>query len=330
MWWSLSRRYVIAVVVLIPFCGCAGCTGYSTAEMHGRGRLLSSLPVPQCTSTPPAPIAQDQGLFQNACWVAGDSRDRIESASCRIAETGTLSCGRDRLKPVPSGAFVVLDEAMSVACAIRESGTAVCWSGKSGVWTGTPDTSFAQVSASGDWSPIRQSEGYACGLTPGGVVQCWEPAGYVVTLPGKYKQVEVGGGYARGKVCTLSVEGALSCWSSVGTPPKKAFEVVGSFEVVALGPDTGCALDPHATAHCWGVRVAPLESPITLHDIKQIRAGMEHACGLHSNGEVVCVGNARTPPALAFARISEPSLRGNYCGLSVDGTGYCWGTVTQP
>ena len=63
------------------------------------------------------------------------------------------------------------------------------------------------------------------------------------------------------------------------------------------------------------------------YDFTAVSAGYDHACGLRSNGKVVCWGRGRNgetePPETTFTSISAGS--GYTCGIKTGGSVACWG-----
>jgi hypothetical protein len=268
------------------------------------------------------------------------------SASCRIDARGSVECWRADLRRTPRGRYVLIDENGSDACAIREDGTVSCWGhdgeipgiGARGAardhdWSRVPaGVTFRTVSVGLFRSPYDANhELYACGISQENEAVCWEQGadGHVFRLRGRFQSVEAGEG-----VCAINVEGLLECWASwrenmrlekmhphFGYPvtPLRSFH---------LGVEAWCAVDLDGNGFCGGRHVSePRDQSRSVGRVAVLRAGGSHGCGLRGNGEVVCVGDARPPPAgLRFRTLSEPAfLTDNYCGIGTDGIGYCWG-----
>lgn len=66
-------------------------------------------------------------------------------------------------------------------------------------------------------------------------------------------------------------------------------------------------------------------------DFASVSAGLDHTCGVGTDGSVSCWGANRygesTPPAAEFASVSAGA--GYACGVRVDGSVACWGSQAQ-
>jgi alpha-tubulin suppressor-like RCC1 family protein len=166
--------------------------------------------------------------------------------------------------------------------------------------------------------------------------------------------------------CALTADGTAWCWGSnalgqLGTDSTTAtafpVHVSGglSFAAISAGYAHTCGLTAGGAAWCWGdISSAQLGATITsatssapvavsggLH-FTSISAGFGHTCGLAAGGSAWCwganqsgqlgsgtIGGSSAAPVqvsgeLHFASISAG---GTYtCGVTTDGTGYCWGS----
>ena len=127
-------------------------------------------------------------------------------------------------------------------------------------------------------------------------------------------------------------------------------------DLVSAGEGFSCALRRDGAAFCWGsndhgelgtgTRGASLEPVRVSTQLRfaSVSAGSTFACGLTTEGEAFCWGNAgpddggpgavpgeriqrRVPSAVAGAhRFASLSAGGAHaCGVTTDGTAYCWG-----
>ena len=124
-------------------------------------------------------------------------------------------------------------------------------------------------------------------------------------------------------------------------------ESSAAFTDVAVSWGGACALDANGAGYCWGLvdtvpRVAPTRTTDTLHF-----TSLSSRCGITTAGDAMCwgpndagaLGTGSTAPA--YAGVNNPALvtggikwkaldSGDIaaCGLSLDGTAYCWGDNT--
>lgn len=168
------------------------------------------------------------------------------------------------------------------------------------------------------------------------------------------------------EACAESVckAGACEVRPAVDAPCGKDGNAKCNEAYVCLGPDLQltairqhtCALADDGKVYCWGggpfgelgdgtkedrgspVLVRGLPGPAT-----KIAAGYAHTCALLGEGEVYCWGNNsahQTSPDTTDDPITEPRLvpspvaftdifmgQGHSCGLTAEGTVYCWGNT---
>jgi hypothetical protein len=136
----------------------------------------------------------------------------------------------------------------------------------------------------------------------------------------------------------VSRNGSLVCWGddTVGqsTPP------AGSFEIVSVGVGYSCAVGSDGAAQCWGSPSVYSESesitpPSGTYREISLGGGLDGyayncACGILSDGSVVCWANCGTPPSVTgMSGISVGA--GFACALDSAGQEWCWGgAVREP
>ena len=148
---------------------------------------------------------------------------------------------------------------------------------------------------------------------------------------------------------------ALACGSDGVTAPIPEPDV----PALAVGREHACRIAP-AGLHCWGggtdgqlgIGAAPASAPPTLLEgspaLVSLAAGATHTCGLDDEGVAYCWGSDRdgqlglgveaaercrelpcaTRPTRVVGGLRFRSLTGGdrfTCGVTEDGTGYCWG-----
>jgi hypothetical protein len=220
-------------------------------------------------------------------------------------------------------------------CGLTDDGEAYCW-GENAI--GRPVTP-AKVPGSVRFATI-EAGGAACGLDANGVAYCWgydvadnlgaPPTATCGTEPCSpsptpvlgnhvFRAISVGGAHA----CALTVDGEAWCWGYNGdgqlgnggvrvdydgqryhgeqTPVRVDTDV--AFETIEAGQFNTCALTAGGQAYCWG-----------RNSDGQVGIGAQSP---NESRPVPVTGG------LAFVSISI-GLR-HTCGLTSDGTAYCWG-----
>lgn len=161
--------------------------------------------------------------------------------------------------------------------------------------------------------------------------------------------------FGREHACSLSAEGAVSCWGGPGktraapTPLKN----LTAAEAIALGADEGCALLGDGTAACWplggpAAKSAPAGSrfaPVKVAGVRGATAiahGERHACAVLASGGVTCWGrgdggalgraggpderDAAAAPVEGVSDAVELALGDGFsCARRRDGAVACWG-----
>ena len=307
-----------------------GC-GHHTSEQSVH-HPFSELAVPVCRASRPAIEQGRSTLERHACWRAGGPNDRSVSATCRIDSIGEIHCLTDQLGATPPGSFEFVDDNGTDACAVREQRGVSCWSSLKLDWSQAPsDLHFRTVSVGKGVSPMGPhpawpyARSYACGVADGNSLICWEQGkdGRVVKFPDSYVEAAAGGG----RLCAITLAQRLRCWRG-GTLINLALEpdpeLPGPFKHVDVGPNSVCTIDGEGQGSCW-TTTDGTESLFKLGAVTSVKAGADHVCSLHNNGEIECVGEARPAPRIRLRYLSRPSVFGNYCGITQDGISYCWG-----
>jgi hypothetical protein len=187
--------------------------------------------------------------------------------------------------------------ANALSCGLR-GGSAYCWgAGNTAVPKPVPGgISFTKISAG--WT--NQA---SCGLTADGSAYCWGADWGSTPLPVqgglRFKAIDVGG-Y---QVCGISQAGAAYCWSTATSTP--TFKGGSNFVRVVANLDHACALTATGAAYCWGVNSSgqlgtggtsgPQDTPVPVAGglvFTQLSGGWEHTCGLTGDGTAYCWGKS--------------------------------------
>jgi len=188
-----------------------------------------------------------------------------------------------------SGAFTAVSTGDNTTCALVEMGKAYCWGYNFGGRLATGDTAFRVI--------VPRA---------------------VSNQPVAFNHITVGALHQ----CALARDGRAYCWGENGSGQLGAggqvqsqgvTPVVGglTFASISAGFSHTCAITTDQAAYCWGN-----------NGYGQLGAGAAAPCDY---ANLPCLVNAPVPVAggLHFVQISTG--RDHTCGLTSDGTGYCWG-----
>jgi alpha-tubulin suppressor-like RCC1 family protein len=286
---------------------------------------------------------------------------RTAAASCTLALVLATAC-TDATAPHLQSDLVSVSAGDFFSCGLTSRGVAYCWGGNFfwNLGNGSDKSSSVPVAVSGGHTFVSISAGgdVACGLTAVGAAYCWGARyGYGSSTP-----APVGGGLALTTVaanvtrdCGLTAAGAAYCWSGTGSEPAT---VPGglTFVSVSAGWEHVCGVTAEGAGYCWGGnRFGQLgtgdsiatDSPTTPVAVAggltfaMISAGWELSCGVTTSGGVYCwgsnesgqlgngwttwAGNAPVPVSGSLSFASVSAGKEHACGLTHDGTAYCWG-----
>ncbi len=255
-----------------------------------------------------------------------------------------LGCsGGDNLNPSPPVPPAVLALGERHVCQAREAGT-VCWGtgvdGQLGIGATPVDTTPVTLPDGIRFVALSAGKAHTCGIDAGGQAFCW----------GSDRDGQLGLGAPAAERCS-----AFPC----ATRPQP---VAGNlrFRELAAGLRFTCGLTTDGAAWCWGLNdvgqlgtVADGETceegrcshtPVAEASgraFTSITAGLSHACALDPGGTTYCWGwdgpggttaeghhPTFTPDAYLMAGPAFRQLAaGGYhtCGITNDGSGYCWG-----
>jgi alpha-tubulin suppressor-like RCC1 family protein len=276
------------------------------------------------------------------CWGTNDS--------CQLGD-GTVAMQRSTPTPV-----VGLSDAVQISagawhtCALRTSGSVVCWGanhlGQLGDGSTWNRPSPVEVVGLHDVIEISAGGVHTCVRTAAGTVACWGLRAYgvlgegvvearpcrdgypgacsltPVTIVGVADAVQLSSGYLH--TCARRSGGAVLCWG------RNADGALGD----GLAQHPGCS-DP-SMIDCSQAPV-PVRG---LGDATGIAAGTRHTCAIRSTGGIVCWGLNRSgqlgtgsqastspPAAVQGASGAIGMAAGSYhsCSLQASGQVVCWG-----
>ncbi len=223
----------------------------------------------------------------------------------------------------PGATFALLSPAFQHTCALATDGAAYCWgrgallgdgtsaASSKPVRVATPPTGYATLSTNGF---------HTCAITQGGEAYCWGQASYVG---------EMGDGTTESRTSPVRVLAAADV----------------RFRSLSAGYTHTCAITTADEVYCWGWGTGPTPAPVAMPvgmTPLQVAAGMAHTCVLMTTGAAYCwgdnlkgqLGDGTTEPRSSPTPVSVPdSVRftalaagwEHNCGLTADGTLYCWG-----
>lgn len=225
--------------------------------------------------------------------------------------TGQLGNGTSLDSPVPSAvagglSFGTVTSGSGHGCALTTDGTAYCWGYN---WAGALGAGM-MTPASGCWPddpaclttvPLRvdtdlrfsaiDTDEHTCALTSAGTAYCWGS--------NVFGQLGVGSKDGPEHCATHMIEGD-------GCSPRPVAVAGGrTFTAVDVGYNHSCALSAAGAAFCWGWNHSGVLGDGT--SLQQEHPGPVQVAG-----------------GLSFTAISAGGFHN--CGLTADGSAYCWGT----
>lgn len=213
------------------------------------------------------------------------------------------------------------------ACAVRQTGSVVCWgeneNGQLGDGSTTDRRTPVAVVGIDDAVAVVTGSSHSCALSDDGVVSCWGADDFGA----------LGNGAAGASLTPVAVSGLTDATSLSGEW------------------NTTCVTRQDGTAACWGMNNARQvgdgtttnrNSPtqvIGLSDVAQVSAGTQHACAVDGGGTSYCWGfnpNGQLGDGTTASRYTPtpvPGLSGgevrpasdHTCAVDGYGNAFCWG-----
>jgi len=272
------------------------------------------------------------------------------------------------------------------SCALTAAGVAWCWGrndqGQLGRSSIGNDTLPGPLVSALRFTTLSAGAGHTCGLDARGLAYCWGvdatgqlgdgTFGFSATPHGVFNDIVFATVAAGGAhTCALTGAGAAYCWGGntagqLGSGSGNNLSTVPSlvaggltFDRVAAGAATTCALTVSGAAYCWGANdvgqlgtgvadsLARTPQPVTgALTFRTITVGGRHACGLTTDSLAYCWGDdangqlgdgpATTTPSPSPVPVSGGlhfsdlhAGASHTCGITGDLVIYCWGLGTQ-
>jgi alpha-tubulin suppressor-like RCC1 family protein len=214
--------------------------------------------------------------------------------------------------------FAALSSGGGHACALDAGGTAYCWGADSERERGAGFTAHrfppARVHTTLTFASITAGSWTTCGVTAAGDAYCWgsiagsqtAPLPSLVSSTLKFQQIAIAGWF----ICGIVTGGEVYCWGDSSLTPNGAMAPLETdlrFSSIDGGERHMCALAISGAAYCWGANGSgqlgndSLSTTALTQRVPRTVAG-----GLH------------------FGSISAGAY--HTCGLTTEGTVYCWGS----
>ncbi len=335
-----KQRFLCSLVGLLACASAFACAGSDGSPGDGSGGLAGA-----------SGAATNAGAAGNTSGAGGTAGTVGASGA---AGTVDASGAAGTVGAAGSGTAAVIEGRLSAgsgfACGIGSDAGLVCWGGGSS-WSAQDarNAGQARVSAAGEsWCAVSSvgalwcrgqvqfstlpsgvfsrvavsNDNQACALADDHTVKCWGASITQWLVPtSTFKELAAGLGFA----CGLHDNGSIECWG----PAAPSGAPAGSFVKVFASNIEACALRADGTAACWGTGA----SPSATGTFSQLALGKGTAaaftCALDFTGRVTCSGKDSNvigqAPLLPMSAIAAGD--GFACGLHLDGTASCWGSL---
>ncbi len=241
--------------------------------------------------------------------------------ACALTDSGRAVCWANEPNTLPRpgaehGPYVAVSDGAGHTCALTTTGEAVCWG-----WN-----NFGQADVPpGRYTALSAGNVATCAITDEAEAVCW--GGWAPEFPrGSY--VDISTGYER--ACALTAQGEVLCGNSSGLITDRHGPLAeippGPFAEVTFRWTHACARTAAGDLECWGYGYGATEVPpgrylaVSVHD--------SATCAITDTGEAACWGSGpNDPPSGTYVAISTGERHA--CVLTENGEAACWGSFTR-
>jgi len=316
---ALRIRVLVADCIVFAVLGCSDATGPGAPNATTLDGALTVASDVTCAVT-----ANGVGY----CW-GSDANGQLGSS----ANLGPVP----QPNPIDNGAsLAMVSVTNTTACRLDRAGAVSCW-GTAIPSLGGTSTTFSDVplivSSATKFTSVTSGSGFVCALDAGGSAYCWGRNAFgnlgtgdsvtrVVPTPvaGNLTFTTISAGLV--DVCGIATSGAAYCWGAGDIPPLAGMSNTGPtptrvpgslrFSSISVGGLTACAVEAGTNAgFCWGANFDGKLGDGT----QEPRAEPTPVSGNHK-----------------FASIRQSranSTVSHTCGVTTDGSAYCWGGNTK-
>ena len=279
--------------------------------------------------TPPDP-APERFVAVGVGGAVGYPPEEVTAYACALTETGRAVCWSnvpnklERSDPDPNR-YVAVSEGLNHTCALTESAEAVCWGWNDYGQAEAPPGRYVSISAGVDGS---------CALAQTGEVACWGRSVSTIFEPGSYQAVAIatGAGVWDG-ACVVTESGTVMCRQQGDGLYGDEVEYVESQEgpFATLGVGGICGLTEEGAIVCWSGWRSYREGESLARRLPgtfvALSDGPGHACAISEAAEVVCwwhLGDRWSPGLPDGSYMAVSAGYERGCALTDDGEARCW------
>ena len=234
----------------------------------------------------------------------------------------------------PPGVYTAIAVGWDYACALAESGAAVCWNIETGEQSDTPAGRYTFITIAG-------RDETACATTEAGEIVCWgvwvgDLRPHAVNLPpGRYSALNLQGD----PNCALTDVGEAICesegrpgrWPKSPSGPFVAISIGWSYDTLDEQMETAthvCAVTGTGKSVCWGYRNHHIDG--FTEDAYYVEDAGEYVaigftaygdrCGLTTNGRSTCL-KRQPDPQIRYTAVSTSGW--HHCAITEAGKAIC-------
>ena len=346
---------------------------FSATVKDQNGATMASATVMWSTSDLTVATPTTSGLVKSV----GVGTATITAASGSASATGTVEVTLST-----AGLWNSINAGYFHTCGVTTEDAGYCWGDNYTGQLGTgSDTDFTivpvEVSGGHTWTSINGGANHTCGMTTDGSGYCWGlndggQLGNGLTTDISHGPDEVSGGHTWTSIhaggshtCGVTTDGGGYCWGDnsagqlgTGSDTSSAVPVEATgghtWTSIYAGGGTTCGVTTDGSGYCWGTTFSGQlgngltndisHSPVEVsdgHTWTSINAGIGHTCGVTTDGSGYCWGDnyggqlgngsdtgISTVPVEVSGGYTWASINAGVshtCGVTTDGSGYCWG-----